>query len=129
MKQFNFRVVVCRIRSLPTLNSKIKWFWSELPFNMYKSFPVIAWNSFFFIFQNLGTWILIELILEGTTAKNGYFLLTRQDNEKAQQLKLWSALPKDFDKNGNRTSGLYFLIKIRVPMWFYVLKTMPYKWF
>ena len=29
---------------------------------------------------------------------------------------LWAALPKDFDKNGNRTFGLYFSMKIRAPM-------------
>ena len=28
---FNFRVVACRIRLFPTLISKIKWLWYELP--------------------------------------------------------------------------------------------------
>ena len=31
--RFKFRVVLCRIRLLPTLISKIKWLWSELPLN------------------------------------------------------------------------------------------------
>ena len=34
---FNFRVVVCRIRPFPTLISKIKWLWSELPLSIIRS--------------------------------------------------------------------------------------------
>ena len=33
---FNFRVVLCRIRLIPTLISKIRWFWSELPLNFFR---------------------------------------------------------------------------------------------
>ena len=37
---FNFRVVICRIHSFPTLISKIKWLWSGLLLNEYLFFSV-----------------------------------------------------------------------------------------
>ena len=35
--RFNFRVVLYRIRLFPTLISKIKWLWSELPLSIIRS--------------------------------------------------------------------------------------------
>ena len=37
MVSFKFRVVLCRIRPSPTLISKIKWLWSELPLKYHMS--------------------------------------------------------------------------------------------
>ena len=40
MTSLKFRVVLCRIRPFPTLISKIKWLWCELPLIWWKSLDV-----------------------------------------------------------------------------------------